>query len=266
MCEFCHQHGEGKKWYLDMRNYSRELYEQDGRKEYAQNFILRFEEEYGQKIAKLDGIRKVPWLYRFIRKIAIKTSKKNHWGQVIPLEDTEKVINLAASVIRLPCVCRRITTGREARYCLGFNVDPTLRLGEFPDYNYDVLEKEEAKEFIRSCDTEGMVHSIWTFKTPYIGGLCNCDQDCLAYRLQVKSNLTQTMFRAEYVAQVDWDMCNGCKECISQCQFGAMRFSNITGKTTIDQRSCYGCGVCRQACPHDAITLKPRDECPNLPW
>ena len=33
MCEFCSQHGEGKKWYLTMRNYSRELWEQNKRKE-----------------------------------------------------------------------------------------------------------------------------------------------------------------------------------------------------------------------------------------
>ena len=25
MCEFCTKHGEGKKWYLQMKNYSREL-------------------------------------------------------------------------------------------------------------------------------------------------------------------------------------------------------------------------------------------------
>ena len=25
MCEFCTEHGEGKKWYLQMKNYSEEL-------------------------------------------------------------------------------------------------------------------------------------------------------------------------------------------------------------------------------------------------
>ncbi len=25
MCEFCIQHGEGKQWYLQMKNYSNEL-------------------------------------------------------------------------------------------------------------------------------------------------------------------------------------------------------------------------------------------------
>ena len=26
MCEFCTEHGEGKKWYLQMKNYAKELY------------------------------------------------------------------------------------------------------------------------------------------------------------------------------------------------------------------------------------------------
>jgi hypothetical protein len=25
MCEFCTEHGEGKKWYLQMKNYAKEL-------------------------------------------------------------------------------------------------------------------------------------------------------------------------------------------------------------------------------------------------
>jgi len=25
MCEFCAEHAEGRKWYLEMKNYSREL-------------------------------------------------------------------------------------------------------------------------------------------------------------------------------------------------------------------------------------------------
>jgi hypothetical protein len=44
MCEFCTQHGEGKKWYLNMENYSRDLFEQDGRREYMTHFINTFEQ------------------------------------------------------------------------------------------------------------------------------------------------------------------------------------------------------------------------------
>ncbi|GAH22893.1 unnamed protein product, partial [marine sediment metagenome] len=29
MCEYCTEHGEGKKWYLQMKNYSDELLHQE---------------------------------------------------------------------------------------------------------------------------------------------------------------------------------------------------------------------------------------------
>ncbi|NIN65358.1 MAG: 4Fe-4S dicluster domain-containing protein, partial [Anaerolineae bacterium] len=31
----------------------------------------------------------------------------------------------------------------------------------------------------------------------------------------------------------------------------------------IDPVKCYGCGVCRAVCPHDAIDLIPREEHPE---
>lgn len=267
MCEFCMKHGEGKKWYLEMRNYSRELLERDNRDQFIDRFILEFEKSYSRKIIQLDSLKKRPWLHRFVRRIAESYAKKSHYGQVIPLEDAEQVIDLACSVIRLPCVCRRMTTGREARYCLAFTFDRPQKLDSYPDYNqYDVLQKDEAKNLIRSFDEQGLTHSVWTFKTPYIGAVCNCDRDCLAYRIQVKADLIRCMFRAEYVAFVNRDACNGCKECIPFCQFGAIRFSLTEGKTAIDPQQCYGCGVCRAACSSSAIDLKSRSEYANLPW
>ena len=32
MCEFCTEHGEGKKWYLQMKNYSKELEHEEPRR------------------------------------------------------------------------------------------------------------------------------------------------------------------------------------------------------------------------------------------
>jgi hypothetical protein len=42
-------------------------------------------------------------------------------------------------------------------------------------FSLETLSKEEALDSIRKLDKEGLVHSVWTFKTPFIGGLCNCD-------------------------------------------------------------------------------------------
>ena len=267
MCEFCTQHGEGKKWYLVMSNYSRELYAQRGREEFMEGFLAHAENYVYKKTAKLGSIPKIPLVNRFIRRMAIRQQKAEHWGQVVPIEDVEQIVDMQDSIVRLPCVCRNLTTGREARYCFGIGADPTGGMGKYPDYSHSLekLEKEEAKKLLRSFDKQGMVHTIWTFKAPYIGGICNCDQDCMAYRSQVK-NMLPLMFRAEYVGVVDWELCKGCKNCLKQCQFGAIRYSNSMKKATIEMKECYGCGVCRAACEPGAITMKSRNDFAGLPW
>jgi Fe-S-cluster-containing hydrogenase component 2 len=46
------------------------------------------------------------------------------------------------------------------------------------------------------------------------------------------------------------------------CQFGAINYSAALEKTVIDLRRCYGCGICRAACPSGAIELKDRAAVP----
>jgi heterodisulfide reductase subunit A-like polyferredoxin len=42
------------------------------------------------------------------------------------------------------------------------------------------------------------------------------------------------------------------------CQFGAISYSAAREKSVIDLKRCYGCGICRSACPKDAIVLSDR--------
>jgi TPP-dependent indolepyruvate ferredoxin oxidoreductase alpha subunit len=138
-------------------------------------------------------------------------------------------------------------------------------LGKFPDAasSLEVLEKEEAKRMLRAYDEEGLMHTIWTGVTPYVVGICNCDRDCGAYRGYIEKGGAPHFFRAEYICQVDWDLCTGCKTCMSQCQFGAQFYSSALAKVYIDPARCFGCGVCRAACPTEAIALLPREKVPE---
>ncbi|MFB3895396.1 MAG: 4Fe-4S binding protein [bacterium] len=262
MCEFCHQHGEGKKWYLTMKNYSQELLAQDGRQEFNAQFLKNIEELVVKSLAKLDQWSIHPLLYRYLQPYVLRIQKRDHFGQIVPIEDVDRIIDMQDSIVRLPCVCRSLTTGQKVRYCFGIGAHPDGSLANYPEYaeGLEVLSKEAAKQMMHEFDKQGLVHSIWTFKTPFIGGVCNCDQDCLAYRTEVKARLTQTMFRAEYFATVNWDLCTGCKRCVSQCQFGAIQFSYTHNKANIEFNQCYGCGVCRAVCTHEAIALKPRTD------
>lgn len=263
MCEFCAEHGEGREWYLTMKNYGQELLSQGGRRERITAFLRDFEARVARSLTMLDSLQALPFVPNAVGRIATYRQKKEHFGQVVPVEDVDRILELVDSVVRLPCACRSLTTGRqEARYCYGLGIDPTGLVGQFPDYgeNLEWLTQEEARTAIHKLDEEGLVHSVWTFGTPFIGGVCNCDQDCVAYRLQVGTGMMQVFFAAEYVATIDWDQCTGCKQCRAQCPFGAIRYTASQDKCTIDPALCYGCGVCRAICKRDAIRLKPRQE------
>jgi Pyruvate/2-oxoacid:ferredoxin oxidoreductase delta subunit len=130
------------------------------------------------------------------------------------------------------------------------------------DGKYETLTKEEALAAFRAHEEEGLCHTIWTFHTPFIGAICNCDRaDCLALSTTVTHGIP-ILFRAEYVAGVDESLCNGCRQCVRLCQFGALTTSAARGKAVIDRNWCYGCGVCRSACGMNAITLRDRASSP----
>lgn len=268
MCEFCTKHGEGKKWYEVMENYSQEFLADPRRQEYIEQFIRNIRNNANENFAKLSWARRrVPLVYRFISKIATATAKQYHFGQVVPLEDAEAIVERVQSITRIACICRSVTTGKnDARYCLLLGIDPSGVIKDWPELelSMETLTVDESKKILRDFDREGLVHSIWTFKTPFIGAICNCDHDCLAYRLQVSSGLMSIMFKAEYLADIDPLECVGCRECQKFCQFGAIEYSVASAKCYINAAKCYGCGACRNACKKNAIDLFDREEVLNL--
>ena len=259
MCEFCTQHGEGEKWYLTMENYSKELLDKKERRQYSAKFLNGFHLRLPKSMKMLDKIRLTPMM-ALARPLLLHNQKQDHYGQIVPMEDVEKIFEMVQGAVRLPCVCRRITTGNmNARFCYGLTMDRELMDSLDDSFSLETLSKEEALDSIRKLDKEGLVHSVWTFKTPFIGGLCNCDQDCMAYRITHARKDYPVMFRAEWVAAVSLEACNGCRLCMKQCQYGAIRYSSNDKKVLIDPTACYGCGVCRTSCNKEAITLHSRE-------
>lgn len=270
MCEFCTEHGEGKKWYLQMKNYAGDL----------------LHEKLSGKQTQAAGAKtRLEWTNRFWRRFIMPAitgvdpsdeerafvangdegSKMEHYGQVLPMEDVEHVLAMTDSITRLPCGCRFRSTGlTDKRYCFGLGLDQWGVLGKYPEAasSLEVLDRAEATRIIRELDHEGLYHSVWTGVTPYVIGVCNCDRDCGAYSRFVANPGGQHFFRAEYVGVVDWDLCTGCKLCMSQCQFGAMHYSSAMEKVSIEPSQCFGCGICRAECASDAIGLVSRGTVP----
>jgi NAD-dependent dihydropyrimidine dehydrogenase PreA subunit len=229
-----------------------------------------------EEVGKLERLQQAPGFVRAVLVPRISgRQKKVHFGQVLPIEDIERIFGFVNQVIRVACICRQGNLGTEQRYCYGVSMAP--QEGRFRDIITEVdadyltgpdtagletLTREEALDSLRQHEKEGLCHSVWTFIAPFIGGICNCDRsDCMAMRSTVTYGVP-VMFRAEYVAEVDPELCNGCRQCMRVCQFGAMAFSAANKKVVIDPRRCYGCGICRASCTKDAIGLPDRVSVP----
>ena len=275
MCEFCHTHGEGKKWYLQAKNYSEDLLQDVRRRRYIKEFFSDTD-TLAKSTQRVVGLMRAPRFVRgIVSRLITRKMKKVHFGQVVPIEEIEQIFGFVNSIVRLACRCRHITLGKEKRYCYGISLAPDggelaaifndidKTFFDGPDTTgLEVLTKDQALADFRRHEQEGLCHTVWTLRTPFIGGICNCDRaDCLAMQFTV-THAIPIMFRAEYVAQLNSDACTGCRACMRVCQFGAIAYSAATKKVVIEPRSCYGCGICRAMCKQDAIRLEDRNKVP----
>lgn len=271
MCEYCHKHGEGQKWYLQARNYSRDL-----RSDLKKRGIVFSEKLLAENMKKWEEVKKAPFIIRAIVEPRIgERVRQIHSGQVLPIEDVEKVFDIVNNVVRLDCWCRRAKNVQNKRYCYGVSLlppgDEAKKVASRPGAGFtsgaetqglERLTKEEALNNMRELEKEGLCHSIWTAPTPFIIGICNCDRsDCNAIRHTIMEGM-QILFRAEYVADIEPELCNGCRNCMRLCPFGAIGYSAANKKAFIDVTRCFGCGICRSVCTKDAIHLHDRVSVP----
>lgn len=273
MCEFCTKHGDGKKWYLQAKNYADDLASDLKRRKKTIGWFRYFNDDMARDVDRMDNLfpRFPAALRRTFASLFTYRQKREHFGQVVPMEDIESIFSMVNSIVRVPCVCRRATLGKDVAYCLGISASPGNMMDEVIDSTFclgpdargmDRLTPAEASEFVRGLEQNGVMHSVWTFETPFIGAICNCDRSgCVATRATVNHGL-KVMFKGEYVAEVNPGLCTGCRQCERLCQFGAIAFNPADRKACVDLPKCYGCGICRAGCDRNAITLKERSAIP----
>ena len=274
MCQFCVEHGEGKRWYLEASNYALDLNSDLARRDYVVEFISGFEQMRSRAVTAGNVLGSLPRPIAQLGKDAItRHQQASHFGQPLSLEDCEQVLDIASSITVIPCICRMHEPGRTAEeVCIlvtSSPVDSVLQEG-FSDYDggpdlddFHTMSKPQAMELLRSCEERGLLHSIWTFKTPFTAAICNCNlaSGCMAMKLTAGYDI-KVMWRGEDVAVLDAERCTGCALCAKRCPFDAI--SANRGVVTIPAEKCWGCGICRSACPQQAIRLADRRTVPAV--
>ncbi len=276
MCRFCVQHGEGKRWYLQAQNYAADLTSDLARRGYMLDFIRDFDRHRAQAIAGLELLNSMPRPIREpIRAKVRRGFLEYHFGQPVPREECEQIFDIATQIVRMPCVCRRFAgTSQGDGWCMAITTRPVddILLEGFGSYadgpdasEFRHLTKAEASAMLLEAEHQGLMHSVWTFVTPFIAAICNCNLASGGMAMRITRDLsTPIMWKGEWVAEVEPAACEGCARCVKRCPFDAIRWVRAEKRAEVDASECWGCGICRSACKKEAITLADRSEVPAV--
>ncbi|MCL4078213.1 4Fe-4S binding protein [Coriobacteriia bacterium Es71-Z0120] len=273
MCEFCHKHGDGQKWYLAAASYAADLQSDLERRGYLVEFVSGFDERMRRTVPLLERLRVLPKpLGDAVRTASSRRMQRDHFGQPVTLEDCAAILDIATSVVRVPCVCRHFARTPDDGVCLAITTRPTDdvieeafagHLSEPDTPGLQRLSRAEALALLSRCEEQGLMHSVWTFKTPFIAGICNCSLQagCMAMRSTLELGV-KVMWKGERIARLDADACTGCGACAQRCPFVALSLDRARRVAVLDAARCYGCGLCAGTCRPKAIGLVDRSSVP----
>lgn len=172
----------------------------------------------------------------------------------LPSENLAEVIKEAGHWSVSPCPCRLshwlVDPGNHCQHIL----DTCLHLGDLSRWAVEhgmarELSYEEAVQLLRSCNEDGLVHTLDINSV-----VCNCCTDCCAmfhgHKLGAK-----IFIPSPFRAQVDEETCNVCETCVERCPVGAIKVEQFA---LVDKDTCIGCGVCVPACTTKSIKLVRR--------
>ena len=283
MCDKCMKHGAGGKWYLNARKYSEEVVQKYNLREFLLEQYKNFEQIsirplFGVSPAGMDRVFRMPIIGRLVKRTAEKMlhstkppsnpfKPEGHIGQVVPLEDGIAILETCAvePIIEKNCMCRYMSRGVKEACCINFGVMSEIidKLPRFvPEKEKYHLTREEAAARFREHNAKGYIGTIWYGPFPYINNLCSCETpECAGIRPRVDFGI-KSIYKAEYLLELNEATCHGCGACVARCSFGALRMDVDLDRPVIDLERCYGCGVCRHACSTGALFLVPRDHFP----
>ncbi len=177
-----------------------------------------------------------------------------------PWEDWREILREKQLITVVDCPCRLEVRAcdRPVEVCLDFD-----RTAE-----YDIasghgrkLTYEEALQIMEDAARSGLVPN--GVNTAEVSLMCNCCNDCcISFQTLEHCDipLDHHYAKSRYEAKIDQDICDGCQNCIDNCNFDAITMVKLPGskklKAQVDPEECYGCGCCFMVCDPKAISLQ----------
>lgn len=178
------------------------------------------------------------------------------------IENLDELLESVHEIRLVPCNCRKLAghCDKLTETCLGFDDSITDRTSGRS------LTKEEAKEIVRKAHKNGLMHQVNSdWRTNGLAWMCNCCSCCCYPTRLAREKGTKGVFPViQYVAQQDTVKCTHCGACTKRCSFAAFYKGEtnvmVSGKprrsVKFDPKKCWGCGICVEICPQEAISMR----------
>ncbi len=266
MCEFCSEHGQDNRWYLNPENFSDKLLEDPKRAKTIEKLVGWGIDYYVDFTSRVTEMVNWPVIGKLVKKAVDRIAPKEHGGQVVSLEDSLQLLEYARDFVLLPCACRRLVSHKQEMACLNFGPVKDLMLRYVPGEPIEELTLDEARKLVRDFDRRGYFHQVLYAKIPFPICICNCEERyCTSLKQRFANGVEVALYKGHDVCKVDAERCKECESpwCASRCVFGAISYNPERGGVEVDASRCFGCGLCRGACVHDALSLVPREMVPQ---
>jgi len=186
---------------------------------------------------------------------------------VMLLGEVEEMIDAATDIVVLPCDCRRLGQNceRPVETCIRFD---QAALDALDQGHGRRLTRNEAKTLVRHADHKGLMHTgDIQWREHGLHDVCNCCAcDCYPFRAGIELGSKGVWPQSRYIAVRDSNLCDLCGSCVKRCHFGAFYHpeaeakveAKVKRKVEFDPDKCWGCGLCANTCPADAIEMQGR--------